>query len=156
MSCRILVNGVMVEPSEPLVFLRLIKPWLDCAPGSVVGVFADQAQSLIASGVAKQEDLEDVAEHLPIAWALVRPEDGKPISAFVDYESASRERLKVSRETGFQCDLVGLARRRQSLLSAQECEAIHEALQYWENAGDSPGPSDQWVSHTLRNLLARA
>lgn len=55
MSLHMTVNGDPVEPSEPLVFVRLIKPWLNCGPGSVVGVFYDQANALIEDGVATLE-----------------------------------------------------------------------------------------------------
>ncbi len=49
------MNGEAVEPSEPLVFLRLLQPWLNECPGSVVGVFPEQAERLIESGVALPE-----------------------------------------------------------------------------------------------------
>jgi hypothetical protein len=55
MSIHMTVNGEPVEPSEPLVFVRLIQPWLNLGPGSVVGVFQDQANTLIENGLAALE-----------------------------------------------------------------------------------------------------
>jgi hypothetical protein len=53
MAFRMTINGEPFEPSEPLVFIRLLQCWLNCGPGSVLGVFQDQAEKLIASGVAE-------------------------------------------------------------------------------------------------------
>lgn len=53
MAFRVTINGEPVKPSEPLMFVRLLQCWLNCEPGSVLGVFKDQAEKLIAIGVAE-------------------------------------------------------------------------------------------------------